>query len=329
MRVKKSYLQSSCTVGFIVLLILSVASNKSCCEEQRKYNGVYSGEYLNHVAFPLGGIGAGMICIEGTGALSHVSVRNRPEIFNEPTVFSAICIKGKKENIVKVLEGPVPKWKYFGCPNTGRGSRGKTYGLPRFSNVNFLARFPFAIINLDDPKMPLKVEITAWSPFTPPEANDSSLPVAALEYRFVNTTDKPVEAVYSFSAKNFMSTGDGNDMVLKIENGFILSQAANKGKSWEQGALAAFVDGNDAKVNCAWLRSGYFDVLTTTWKDISEGACIEKPPITEGKPSFGGSIFVPIKLAARGEKIIRLMLCWYVPKTDLRLVRPELYSCHR
>ena len=31
--------------------------------EQRKYNDVYSGEYLNHIAFPMGGIGAGMICI--------------------------------------------------------------------------------------------------------------------------------------------------------------------------------------------------------------------------------------------------------------------------
>lgn len=48
------------------------------------YNGPYSGEYLNRPAFPLGGIGAGMICIEGTGALSHFSLRNEPDIFNEP-----------------------------------------------------------------------------------------------------------------------------------------------------------------------------------------------------------------------------------------------------
>ena len=46
----------------------------------RPYNSEYAGEYLNRVAFPLGGIGAGMICLEGTGALSHVSLRNRPEV---------------------------------------------------------------------------------------------------------------------------------------------------------------------------------------------------------------------------------------------------------
>ena len=36
---------------------------------KRKYNGEYTNEFLNRVAFPMGGIGAGMICMEGTGAL--------------------------------------------------------------------------------------------------------------------------------------------------------------------------------------------------------------------------------------------------------------------
>ena len=37
----------------------------------------FTGAYLDHVAFPLGGIGAGMVCLEGTGALSHVSLRHK------------------------------------------------------------------------------------------------------------------------------------------------------------------------------------------------------------------------------------------------------------
>ena len=31
--------------------------------EKRNYNGIYSGPYLNRVAFPIGGIGAGMFCL--------------------------------------------------------------------------------------------------------------------------------------------------------------------------------------------------------------------------------------------------------------------------
>src|SRR5665811_1143252 len=83
---------------------------------ERAFNSVYKGEYLNRLAFPIGGIGAGMIGLEGTGAISHVSVRNQPDIFNEPFTMAALSIKGM-ENGAKVLEGPVPDWKIFGNPN--------------------------------------------------------------------------------------------------------------------------------------------------------------------------------------------------------------------
>ena len=61
---------------------------------KHEYNGSYTGGYLNRIAFPMGGMGAGMFCLEGSGAISHMSVRNKPEIFNEPGVFAAISIKG-------------------------------------------------------------------------------------------------------------------------------------------------------------------------------------------------------------------------------------------
>ena len=76
---------------------------------RRHYSGPYSGDFLSRVAFPMGGIGAGMICLEGTGALSHFSLRNKPDVFNEPMTFSALCVKGRS-NTARVLEGPVPAW---------------------------------------------------------------------------------------------------------------------------------------------------------------------------------------------------------------------------
>ena len=83
----------------------------------------YSGKYLDRIAFPIGGIGAGMFCLEGTGAISHMSVRNHPEVFNEPCMFAAISVKGLK-NGTKVLEGQVPDWKKFGQPDSANGSGG-------------------------------------------------------------------------------------------------------------------------------------------------------------------------------------------------------------
>src|SRR5699024_7747351 len=96
-------------------------------EGKHPYNGTYTGEYLDRVAFPIGGIGAGMFCIEGSGAFSHMSVHHHPEMFNEPNMFAALYIKGQKGS-AKVLEGPVPDWKKFGLPGSGNGEGGENYG---------------------------------------------------------------------------------------------------------------------------------------------------------------------------------------------------------
>lgn len=286
--------------------------------QQRKYNDIYTGERLNRVAFPLGGIGAGMICLEGTGALSHFSIRHRPEMFNEPCVFSAICIKGER-NIARVLEGPVPKWKIFGNPGSANGAAGKTYGLPRFSSASFKTRFPFGVVRLEDEKLPLKVEITGWSPFIPGDADNSSLPVAALEYHFTNITDRTIDAVYSFNAENFVTTGTRTAAIRSVPNGFILRESGSAARPWREGAFCAVIDDDNIKINYAWFRGDWFDALTIAWKNIADGQCFSKPPITEGKPSPGATIFVPFHLGPGEEKTINLLFSWYVPETNLRL----------
>ena len=86
-------------------------------QEKRGYNAVYKESFLNRVAFPIGGLGAGMFCLEGSGAISHMSIRSKPDVFNEPGLFGAISVKGAG-NGAKIIEGAVPDWKRFGQPNT-------------------------------------------------------------------------------------------------------------------------------------------------------------------------------------------------------------------
>ena len=139
-----------------------------------------TGEQLNRVAFPLGGLGAGMMSLEGTGAISQMSLRHKPEVYHEPAVlFGALHVKGVKT--ARVVEGPVPMWKAFGqeAAAAGNGLNGRSYGLPRFAKASFTPAFPFAEVALADPTLPVAATIRGWSPFTPGNADDSSLPVAA------------------------------------------------------------------------------------------------------------------------------------------------------
>ncbi|MGD8868917.1 MAG: GH116 family glycosyl-hydrolase, partial [Gemmatimonadales bacterium] len=280
----------------------------------RTFNGPYAGTFLDRIAFPLGGIGAGMVCLEGTGALSHLSVRNRPQVFNEPTMFAAISVRGF-ENGAKVLEGAVPSWKYFGRRGTGNGAAGTSYGLPRFDRAAFLARFPFATVKLEDDDIPLKVELTGWSPFIPGDADHASLPVAALEYRFANPTSASIEAVFSYNARNIMSTGRTGNSIEPIEGGFVLWQEASAEHPEQEGAFAVLAGADKTRVDHCWFRGGWWDPLTIAWKHIRDGDPAEQDPEEGACP--GGSLSIPFSLAPGTERTIRLLLAWYVPRTDL------------
>ncbi len=184
---------------------------------------------------------------------------------------------------------------------------------------------------MEDDKVPLKVIIRGWSPFVPGDADNSSLPVAALEFTFTNPTNKTLEAVYSFNAKNFMTFGERIHMAAGPEGsqvrgtpgGFVLWQAGSKEKPWDQGAFCAAVDDPGAGVNCRWFRGGWWDPLTIAWKNVEEGSAVENPDYSEGGSSPGGSIYVPFSLGPGKEKTIRLMFSWHVPETDMRF-GPEL-----
>ena len=285
---------------------------------KRDYNGVYRKDELDRIAFPLGGIGAGMVCLEGTGALSHVSLRHRPDVYNEPMTFAALHIKGART--ARVLEGPVPLWKAFGPGGAGNGAAGKTYGLPRFADASFRTRFPFGIVQLREKTMPVSVELTGWSPFVPGDPDSSGLPVAALEYRFRNRTDRPIEAVFSFHAANFMRTGDNTGARIDaMPGGFTLAQPTVQDKPWEEGYFAAFAVDPAAAADCAWFRGGWWDPLTMVWNAVATGSTPARPPHTEGAPGNGGSVYVPFKLRAKAEKTICLLLAWYVPMSNIHV----------
>jgi len=282
----------------------------------RPYNGAYKGEYLNRVAFPIGGLGAGMFCLEGTGAVSHMSINNRPEVFFEPNMFAALCVKGPRP-VARVLEGPVPEWKIFGQRGTGNGAGGTSYGLPRFEESSFLARFPFGIIELVDREMPLKVELTGWSPFIPGDEDHSGLPVGALEYRFTNRSAKAQEAVFSYNSKNFVARGE-RGRIRKMKNGLILSQEPGKDKPFTKTDFAIFTTADQQPVtDYCWFRGGWFDPVTMIWNTIEAGAVKENEPVEWDAP--GASLFVPFTLAPGAQKTIRVLMAWYVPEADLRI----------
>ncbi len=286
------------------------------------FNGYYRGRNLERIAFPMGGIGTGMICIDGTGSLSHLSIKHKPDMENYPLAFAAVHVKGAEYGS-RVLETPVPSWKYY-VTNPTRGGRGTNYGLPRFHDGRFLARFPFATLELEDPDIPLETSLTGWSPFIPTDPDNSSLPVAAIEYKFRNTSGKMLDIIFSYHASNFISSLPLG-RIEKIENGFTLVSGGPREKG--PAARMSIYSDHQAVVDYAWFDGRPRDASAILWKDIAQGKMPDTPPKTSGV--LGASIYVPLTIENGEEQTVTVSFCWYVmPDTTIMAGKPGIEKAH-
>ncbi len=296
-----------------------------------KFNSRYEGQRGDYVSMPMGGLGAGMLCLSGTGGLEHVTWRHKPALDGFKSLFAALSVRQPTAS-AKVLEGPVPGWKIFGHKRGGNGGIANNHGLPHHRHASFTNRFPFGQVELDDPAMPLASSVTGWSPFVPGDADGSSLPVAGLEYTFTNPGSEAAEAVFSFHVRNPVAyqhesnvTGEpAPSEVRRIEKGFIISQPARPGQPHEEGHAAVMVlDEADAAIDAHWFRGGWFDAMTMVWNAIESGSVLSRPaPNDGGQPSPGGSIYLPFSLEPGASKTVRVLLAWYVPYSNVHVGEP-------
>ncbi len=172
---------------------------------------VFRGARRRYAVFPLGGIGSGGFSLTGAGRMVDWSIRNRPEL-HQFNGYSHFAIKAEQDG--KLLKALVLNGPYEGTP-TGSPSirkfdgfgfganRDSMAGVPHFSDVTFVGRFPVAEYAFHDERFPGDVRMQALSPFIPHNDRDSSLPAAMFAFEVENTTDAPITYVIAGTLGNF------------------------------------------------------------------------------------------------------------------------------
>jgi len=320
---RRAFLKSSLAAGALAGAVPAEARGASAeaavgadAPPLRAAGQPYDESRLDSLALPLGGMGAGMICLEGAGGLTHVSIRHRPELDHQPGLFAAIAIRSP-EKIARVLEGPAAKWKLYRRPHAAKGDARIGLGLPRFETASFRARFPFGHVELQDPSVPLAVTITGWSPFEPGDADDASLPVAGVEYTFASRSTTPVEAVFSYHLQNFLAPREAPRQISGTVGGVVLYGGPHGEPKQPEAWFAVATDDPAVKVNHAWFRGGWFDPQTMAWRDVEAGAAYDRPVPAEGEAPPGATLFVPFSVAPGASKTVRLRFAWFCPATSL------------
>jgi uncharacterized protein (DUF608 family) len=291
----------------------------------------FTHRHVLQTALPLGGIGAGCICLNGYGGLQDFSIYNKPHVTalrdaNRPAeaAFALLHVKGKHP-VSRLVEGPMPEGKIYDQGLQVMGYRKGGYeGLPRFAKSAFRSGYPFGRVDLSDPKVPLKVEITGWSPFVPLDDVSSGIPCAIVEYKLRNASTAPVEFAFSYHLSHLatgsepIAEGSRNEVI--PGKGVFFTNDDPSGSPLH-GSASLTVIGRRPKVKAMWLRSGWFDSICSLWRECEAGTfATNDGKLDAGKPGRnGGSILVSAKLAPGQETVIPVVLTWYFPNQNCEI----------
>jgi len=290
-------------------------------------------------AMPMGGIGAGCICLNGYGGLQDFSLRNRPETSAIPdghgvrdAAFALLHIKGTK-SATRLVEGPFPPEKIYDQGLQGQGYRHAGHdGLPRFKRSRMESGYPFGRVILADPAIPLQVEITGWNPFIPRDDVASGIPCAILEYTLRNTSGKSVEFEFSYHlshpAEGREGKWEGTRNAVIPGKGVFFSNTEPSG-SETFGSASLTVVGARPKIKGMWLRGGWFDAISSLWREVESGRFTPNNGTGDAGRGGrnGGSLLVSGKLAPGREITLPVVITWYFPNCNISSGKPAGSEC--
>lgn len=312
----------------------------------------YSGQNLNEVAMPLGGIGTGTVSLGGRGDLRDWELMNRgaigylpafklvkPTIANGP--FFALYYKQQEgEGKIRVLEGPVPVKEYYG----DWGADAVNSGFPRFEGTTFAAAYPLAQVNFSHNEVPLQVRLEAFNPLVIGDADKSGIPVSVLRYVLTNQGDQPVETAVCGMVPNYIGVdgwsgepkGNYNDYRTGqgLKGLYMYSEGVDpKDVNWGTMALTT-TSSEEVTYRTSWAGLGWNWTFREFWDDfIADGALTDHPEMKQTneddkKIDFIGdalekgkekiktppaTLAVKVKLAPGESKEVTFMLTWHFP----------------
>ncbi len=268
---------------------------------------------------PLGGIGAGKMEIMPNGSINFITFQNN---WSEPIVGEEGGILGFHFGIFTECAGK----RIARLLQTNRVGT-----FPCVEKIEYEGVFPFARLNYHDKRLPLKIELTAFSPFIPQRSKDSSTPGTFLTFRLKNPTKKAIIASLLITGRNTVGNwGVGrfnavtkdkdqvhltfkNDRREPLQNDFsmgdmTISVAQGAGEvtylgEWNlQSECFRLKESNLRLV--AWDSFSYTGSLpNVNTKDLVEGESIE----------LGGALAVKFIIRPGQTKEIPLIYSWFFP----------------
>jgi uncharacterized protein (DUF608 family) len=315
----------------------------------------FAGERRRMTALPLGGIGTGNVALAATGALRQWQIHNQGNHLGAlPQSLFAVrmaCLEPPWVYRRLLQSRPLaPAAEPAPMVNDDRdgpfGSIAEQLSYPPVSDTVFRGDYPFAEVEYED-DWPARVELTAYTPFVPLDADDSGLPLASFTFRITNEFSHPVHGWLFGSLQNAVGWDGatpisgarcpilggnrnrvadlaGGTAVLMSADGLVPTAPGSGGMAlWTDAPAVPFPQYDD--VAAAFTALDSLKLLTPVvlerWApaDVAAAVAALRPPVrwpTGPSPegvTWSGGLAVPFYAEPGQAAELRLVLAWHFP----------------
>lgn len=315
---------------FLLLISLSMLLFSSCLKkEDYRIHLDYYDEQLRFIQVPHGGIGTGNILVNGYGSIREIEIFNRAsrdELPPEMMLFTIYAKEEGKQSEAMVLEGEM----LSEFPNPFGRPRQQLGGLPRFREVEFRNAYPAVQINLVDERIPLEVKQRSWSPFIPVDPDNSSLPVAVIEWIITNPGKDAVDYSIGFTMENPLKPigADGKAdysgcYLTPVENetwsGFEFGNPQVENEVPDAGAFRVSFPKESVR-SMPLYNGGWWDQAHIFWNDFSDDGELqsrEDTVVNEDGRASAAAMNISGQLKPGETDTIPFIFTWYIPYRKL------------
>ncbi len=311
----------------------------------------YAGSRLRHVAMPIGGLGAGQIALGGDGGLRQWQIVNQVNYRGfVPDSFFAIRATSTEppRNVIRVLQSrevldrPDDPTPLVNDDDVPADQRHLVRDFPGVTRTDFRATYPFARVRYDDEALPVDVELEAYSPFVPLDAEASGLPAGLFTFTILNRGGVTMQGCLAATLQNAVGWDgitpiSGNVCPLYGGNTNRVRRFADRTSIvMENPSLAEDHPGAGQMVLTAltaqarayerWTTAGQFLRFmegfnasrqfvgqdSTSARSYNNGPVMASGPSPQGT-TFNGGLMVPFRLGPGEATSIGFLISWYFP----------------
>jgi non-lysosomal glucosylceramidase len=258
-------------------------------------------------AFPLGGIGTGTVSLGARGELRDWELVNSPAK-GRRSANSFFAIHARVEGGVAVNR--VLEARLGGDPTRDQAQGfwyGDLGGLPRLASARLIGEFPIARVEFEDPELPVRVALTAFTPLVPLDADASGIPATVLRYSVTNPGDVPASVTIAGSLSHL--GGDAKNHHNVFDNWF--AGGARQTSAWrddgdvrgldfgvdldpadrQYGTMSLMTRAERVTAKPAWVRSFVGVGAELFWRDFAaDGLLDEADKVSEVDEVDGGAV---------------------------------------